>query len=337
MSSSQADDDLRFGTVKLRGRAFLAPLSGVTDIGMRRAACRFGAAIVVSEMVAAEAYLAADEETRLRAEGQGVSPHVVQVAGCRPDTLAEAARLAEAAGAEAIDINMGCPAKRVVGGYAGAALMRDLALATALIRAVVAAVRVPVSVKMRLGWDDAARNAPELARRAQVEGAAMVIVHGRTRAQFYKGRADWSAIRRVRDAVRIPLVANGDCVSAADARAMLDASGADAIMVGRGALGRPWLVGAIAASLQGAVASAVTPVERRDAALAHYHSLLSTMGAHAGLRHARKHLAAYARVAGEDGFLVKAGQGRRLVTSEDPHEVEALLATLWAEPLGIAA
>jgi tRNA-dihydrouridine synthase B len=316
----------------------LAPMSGVTDLGFRQAAVRFGADLVVTEMVAADSFIASEEEARLRAERGSVRPHVVQVAGCAPGPLAEAARLAEAAGADAIDINMGCPAKRVVGGYAGSALMRDLTLATSLIRAVVAAVRVPVSVKMRLGWDQSDLNAPDLARRAAGEGAAAVTVHGRTRQQFYKGRADWPAIRAVREAITIPLIANGDCAGAADARAMLAASGANAVMVGRAAVGRPWLVGQIGAALRGDPFVPPSPEARRDAAVGHYESLLDRMGAQAGLRHARKHLAAYARAAAEDGYRVELDAHRRLVTSEQPVEVVGLLGGLWrSQPERIAA
>ena len=304
---------------------------------MRRAAQTFGASLVVSEMVAADAYVAADEEARLRAEGTGLAPHVVQIVGRSPISLAEAARLAEAAGADAIDINMGCPAKRVVGGYAGSALMREPALAIRLVRAVVAAVRVPVSVKMRLGWDENSRNAPELAAHLEREGVAMITVHGRTRAQFYKGKADWTAIRAVRGTTTIPLVANGDCHSSTDARAMLEASGADAVMIGRAAVGRPWIVGSIAAALRGVQAETPSGAQRRDAALAHYDSLLSTMGAFIGTRHARKHLVAYAQAAAEDGFQVGVRDAARLATSEDPSEVAGLLSRLWDEPLAKAA
>lgn len=327
--STLASHLLELGPLKIASRAFLAPLSGVTDIGMRRAAQSFGAGLVVSEMVAAEGYLEADTEARLRADGAGIHPHVVQIVGRSPATLAEAARLAEANEADVIDINMGCPAKRVVGGYGGSALMREPALAVELVRAVVAAVRVPVTVKMRLGWDESSRNAADLARRCVGEGAAMITVHGRTRQQFYKGRADWPAIRAVRDAISVPLVANGDCTCADDARAMMRDCGADAVMVGRAAVGRPWLPGVIAASLRGEPARLPSADARRDCALAHYCSLLSSMGLAAGVRHARKHLVAYARCAAEDGFHVSPTTMRRLATSECRQEVESLLAHLW--------
>ena len=200
-------------------------MSGVTDVGMRRMAVRFGASLVVSEMVASDDYVRGDEESRVRAEGAGLDLHVVQIAGCDPHWMGEAARLAEASGASIIDINMGCPAKRVTGGYAGSALMREPDLALRLIEATVAAVSIPVTLKTRLGWDEHSLNAPDLARAAENAGIALVTIHGRTRCQFYKGRADWSAIRAVRDAVTIPLVANGDCASLADARAMLKKDG----------------------------------------------------------------------------------------------------------------
>ena len=307
-------------------------MSGITDLGMRRAAARFGAGLVISEMVAASFYVAADEETRLRAEGAGLPIHVVQIAGRDPVSLAEAARLAEAAGAHAIDINMGCPAKRVVGGYAGSALMREPELAVALARAVVAAVAVPVSVKMRLGWDANSINAPDLARKLEAEGVAMITVHGRTRNQFYKGRADWAAIREVREAIAIPLVANGDCETLVDARAMLAASGADAVMIGRAAVGRPWLVGEIAAGLDGRGWRTPTPAQKLEAARAHYETLLEIFGARQGVRHARKHLAAYADHAAAGGGGLPEALRTRLVTTDDAGEAAALLARAF-EPL----
>ncbi|MBV1705131.1 MAG: tRNA-dihydrouridine synthase family protein, partial [Hyphomicrobiales bacterium] len=248
------------------GRAILAPMSGVTDVGMREAAYRFGVGLAVSEMVASDHFVAGDEEARLRAERTSRGRYVVQLAGCQAHWMGEAARLAEAQGADLVDINMGCPAKRVTGGWAGSALMRDLDHATALIRAVVAATSRPVSVKMRLGWDVGSIVAPELARRAEAEGAALIVVHGRTRAQFYDGRADWSAVRAVRQATSLPLVVNGDCAGAGDARAMVEASGADAVMVGRACVGAPWLAGEIDAALRGAPAPARTPSDEAEAA-----------------------------------------------------------------------
>lgn len=325
----------RVGPLLLKGRAFLAPMAGVTDLGMRRVAERFGAALTISEMLDAEFYVGGDPEASVRAAGDGIDCHVVQIAGCRPDWMGDAARRAEAAGAAMIDINMGCPAKRVTGGTSGSALMRDLDLAIHLIRSVATAVKIPVSVKMRLGWDEASLNAPELARRAEAEGVAMLTVHGRTRCQFYQGKANWAAIRNVREATSLPLVANGDCTSAADASAMLSASGADAIMVGRGAVGRPWFVGEVARHLDGRTGAPPNAGERHLVALEHYRTLLSLFGKAQGLRHARKHLAAYAaHTQRPDAAAFR----NRLVTSENPVEVEMLLARMFeSESMPVAA
>lgn len=310
----------------------LAPMSGITDATLRRIAMRFGASFVVSEMVASDEFVRGHEETRLRAEGHGVAPHIVQLAGCDPAWLADAARLAEASGADVIDINMGCPAKRVTGGWSGSALMRDLDHAVKLVEATVAATSKPVMVKMRLGWDDASLNAPELARRAAASGARVITVHGRTRQQFYKGRADWSAIRAVREAIPgVPLVANGDIHDAADAAACLAASGADAVMVGRAALGRPWLPGHIAHELRsGAEAEEPSLGAKLDAMLEHYEGLLSAMGQGAGLRHARKHLAGALDDAVISGAS-KAAMLKPLVCTEtDAHRVKALLVEAFS-------
>jgi tRNA-dihydrouridine synthase B len=317
------------GSVPLSGRAVLAPLSGITDVVFRRIARRFGAALVISEMVASDEFVLGSEEARLRAEGEGIAPHVIQLAGCDPRWMGEAARLAEGSGAALIDINMGCPAKRVTGGYAGSALMRDLDLATRIIAATAAAVRCPVTVKMRLGWDHASLNAPELARRAAEIGVAAVTVHGRTRQQFYKGAADWPAIRHVSESVPIPVIANGDIASANDARRCLDASGAAAVMVGRAAVGRPWLVGQVGDELNGRRPVEPAPAEKAAVALEHYEGLLALYGRAVGLRHARKHLVAYADEARRFGLALPPDERMRLVTSEDPAEVAGLLRRLF--------
>lgn len=332
---------LTIGPVAIDGRAFLAPMSGVTDVGLRRLARRFGASLVVSEMVASQELARGDEEARMRAEGEGVSPHVVQLAGCDPYWMAEAARVAQEAGADIIDINMGCPAKKVTGGWAGSALMRDLDHALRLIEAVVGAVRVPVTLKMRLGWDDANRNAPELARRAETAGVQLVTVHGRTRQQFYKGSADWAAVAAVRAATSLPLVVNGNICDTASAREALRLSGADAVMVGRAAVGRPWLVGEIARDLAGDAARSgcVLDAEAKGAAaVEHYETLLSLYGRDMGLRHARKHLAAYADHAIELGSARARVERARIVTSETPQQVIAALRAMFADvPLEDAA
>jgi tRNA-dihydrouridine synthase B len=337
-ASNSGEQEVPIGGLLPASRAFLAPMSGVTDLAMRRIAARFGAGLVVSEMIASDELVRGSEEARLRAEGAGVSPHVVQLAGCEARWLAEGAQVAEASGADIVDINMGCPAKRVVGGWAGSALMRDLDHAIGLVEAVVAAVKVPVTVKMRLGWDDASRNAPELARRAVMAGAAAITVHGRTRQQFYKGEADWSAIRPVRAEGTFPLIANGDIATLAQARSCLEQSGADYVMVGRAALGRPWLPGAIGAGLAGRQAADIPLSVKHDLAREHYEGLLSLMGRETGVRHARKHLAAYADEALACGLEPDETARRELLTTSEPARAIAALGQLFStDHLGAAA
>jgi nifR3 family TIM-barrel protein len=322
---------LRIGSVSLEGRAILAPMAGITDVGMRRAAWRFGASLTVGEMVAASAFARGDATAMARAEGEGTGIAVVQIAGCDAASLAEAARRAAGQGAAIVDINMGCPAKKVTGGYAGSALMRDLDHAERLVEATVAAVPIPVTLKMRLGWDRTTLNAPELARRAERAGIRLVTVHGRTRSDFYNGVANWPAVRAVKEAVAIPVVVNGDCRSARDATAMLEQSGADAVMIGRAALGQPWLVGQIAAFLETRNLPPPPPrSERFDAALTHFFAILSAFGTEKGLRHARKHLGAYAERNCADP-LRSAELRQRLVTTVDAEAVPDLLAAVFAE------
>ena len=304
----------------------LAPLSGVTDLHMRRIARRCGADAVVSEMVAAREFTRGSGEAALRAEGSGVDLHVVQLAGCEAEPMAEAARLAEAGGAHVIDVNMGCPAKVVTGIASGSALMRDLDHAERLLAAVRGAVAVPVTVKMRLGWDDTRRNAADLAARAERLGLNAVPVHGRTRQQFYKGTADWGAIRAVVEAVSVPVIANGDVTDLASARACLAESGAAGVMIGRAAPGRPWRVGQVAAALAGRAAAEPSRAEQAAMAAEHYLGLLSLYGRAMGVRHARKHLAAYA----ETGGALEPAERSALLTTTNPDTALALLARAFA-------
>ena len=321
---------LTIGRYQLANPAVLAPMSGVTDLPFRRLAARYGAGMVVSEMVASESFVKGDAETQMRAEAQDKGLHVVQLAGREARWMGEAAKVIAGLGADVIDINMGCPAKKVTSGYSGSSLMRDLDHALTLVDATVAAVDVPVTLKMRLGWDDKNLNAPELARRAEAAGVQLITVHGRTRCQFYKGKADWRAIAAVKDAISVPLIANGDCKSAEDALRMLELSGADGVMIGRGAYGRPWLPGHIGHFLaSGEQLDAPTGTELAELVAEHYEAILSHYGERQGVRIARKHLGWYLDETASAGAADIPGSVRKtLMTSNQPSEV-IRLASDW--------
>jgi tRNA-dihydrouridine synthase B len=313
---------LKIGGIKAVNPVLLAPMSGVTDAPFRRLTAALGAGLVVSEMTASDDLVNGRPMSLLRCEATGIGPHVVQLAGCQTRWMAEGARIAEAAGAEIIDINMGCPARHVTGGQSGSALMRDLDHALRLIEATIAAVKVPVTLKMRLGWDERSLNAPELARRAEAAGVQMISVHGRTRCQFYKGDADWGAVRAVRDAIGIPLVVNGDITSFEKAVSALNQSGADAVMIGRGAQGQPWLPGQIGRRLEtGVVEASPSLAIQLNYIRSLYDEICSHYGLRIGLRHARKHLGWALEVAARCSRTPTAklkSWREKILTSEDP-------------------
>jgi nifR3 family TIM-barrel protein len=325
-------NEIKVGTASVAGRVWMAPMTGVTDLPARRAAVRLGAPYVATEMVAcADLAGGRPDVVRRAAVDEALPLAVVQLLGREPGWVAHAARLAAEAGAEIIDLNMGCPAREVTGAACGSALMRDLDLADRLIDAALGA-GVPVSVKMRLGWDDQSRNAAELAQRAQALGASALTVHARTRCQFYAGAADWTAVRAVKDAVAIPVVVNGDIADVASARDALACSGADAVMVGRGAYGRPWIAAAIAAGLAGDAFEEPGLEQRLAIVLEHMRETLAFYGELHGLKIFRKHLGWYVQAApAPDDLAARRAAKARLCRLERPSEIEAALAELWSD------
>lgn len=313
--------------MEVKSRVWLSPMSGVSDLPFRRAASRLGARYVATEMVACEQFtLGRPDAVRRAAIGDGLPRMIVQLVGGDPKWVAAAARLARDAGADVIDLNFGCPAKEVTGIACGSALMRRPDLAERLTAAAVAAQDAPVTVKTRLGWDAGSRNAPELARRVEAAGAAAITVHGRTRSQFYTGRSDWAAVAEVKNAVRIPVIVNGDIVDGASARQALELSGADGVMIGRAAVGRPWVASEIEAYLAGEAFIAPRGEALADLVALHFHECLAFHGAALGLRMFRKHLAGYIQAAPTIATLETRREARaRLCRLETPGEVRAAI------------
>lgn len=324
---------MQIGQCKLDNPVFLAPMTGVSDLPFRKLANALGAGLVVSEMVASSELVRNRKDVVRRARGDALDPYVIQLVGCDAYWMAEGARMAEGLGADVIDINMGCPRREVTGKLSGSALMRDLDHAISLITAVVKAVSVPVTLKMRLGWDNNDINAPELARRAQQAGVQMVTVHARTRCQFFKGKADWARVAPVSRAISIPVIVNGDIKCVQSARDAIVQSEADGVMIGRGAYGAPWLPGQVARALRlGTEVPKPSLDDQSNIARSHVESMLSFYGEPLGLRNARKHIGWYLEQAGRDNEIVKTWR-RRLCTDNNAIRVLQNFAEFYSETI----
>jgi tRNA-dihydrouridine synthase B len=325
---------IHVGPLRIDAPVILAPMTGVTDLPFRRVVKRYGCGLTVSEMIASQAMIRETRQSLQKSLWDPIEePVSLQLAGCEPHVMAEAAKLNEQRGAAIIDINMGCPVRKVVNGDAGSALMRDIPLATKLIEATVKAVKVPVTLKTRMGWDHSSLNAPELARIAEDLGVQMITIHGRTRCQLYKGTADWSFVRRVKDAVKIPVIVNGDICSIEDSREALRQSGADGVMIGRGAYGRPWLIAQVMSELGGGGHRPDPSLDEQLAAmLQQYDEMLVLYGTHTGVNLARKHIGWYTK-----GLPGSAEMRNRVNSQDDPNVVVAMLRDFYAPWLARSA